>query len=200
MAQDDDARIAAARESFTGRNLTGSQFDEAQMICGIVKRRIEKTGSFREALTDYAHAFARSERFDAVQAETVIRDMFKALNGQTMNAMREGLKERDAEIERTPSEDIHLMARSIPDRIKDGLTMPFYRAYDEAGLELSQKLGITEQTAKALMKETFQEAEGMDLYEYCKRVEEAYHRPVREAERGARKAEAFEKHHITPTL
>ncbi|MCQ0989592.1 hypothetical protein [Jiella marina] len=196
---EDDSRITAARESFTGRNLTGSQFDEAHMICGIIKRRIEKAGSFREALTDYAHAFARSERFDSVQAETVLRDMFKALNGQTMNAMREGLKERDAEIERSPSEDIHLLARSIPDRIKDGPTMPFYRAYDEAGLELSQKLGITEQTAKALMKETFYQAEGMDLYEFCKEVEEAYHRPVREAERGARKAEAVEKRQFSPT-
>jgi len=54
----DDRRISA-RENFSGRLLTEPQFDEAMAITGIIEREIQRTGTFKEKLGDYAHAFAR---------------------------------------------------------------------------------------------------------------------------------------------
>ena len=194
MNRDDDARIAAARESFTGKTLTSSQFDEARLICGIIKRKIEKAGVFRETLTDYAQAYARSERLDTVRAETIIRDIFKELNGQSMNAMREALVAAEIEARGEATTEALYFARRVPDLIKQGQTMPFYLAFDAAGTQMAEHLRITEQAAKSLMKEVFEGAEGRDLYEVGKEVEAAYHQPVREAERLQRKADAPEKH------
>jgi hypothetical protein len=57
--------------------LTESQTSEAFAIAGIIDREIQKSGTFRDKLTDYAHAFARGEKFDALKGETIIRDMYQ---------------------------------------------------------------------------------------------------------------------------
>jgi len=95
MTENDQMNLYEARNSFTGKTLTSSQFDEAWAVADIMKRGIGKTGSFREKLTDYAHAFARSEKFDAMKGETIIRDIYAARYGQTMNQTREGYLERE---------------------------------------------------------------------------------------------------------
>lgn len=66
--------------------------------------------------------------------------------------------------------------------IRDGETMPFYRAYDHVGGALAEKLAITEAGAKKLLADTYREAEGRELYEAGKALEERFHRPRREAE------------------
>ncbi|MEM9813360.1 MAG: hypothetical protein AAF160_21715 [Pseudomonadota bacterium] len=59
-------------------------------------------------------------------------------------------------------------------------------------MSLAEELKITQTGAKALMKETYQAAHDRDLYEAGKELEEAYHRPVREAEIAERKAEKLQ--------
>jgi len=183
------AQIIAARESFSGKTLTDSQFHEAWAITNILDREIHKTGSFREKLTDYAHAYARSERFDALRGETILRDVFTARFGQSMNQTREGLKAREENLPATARTLALDHAESIARRIKDGPTQPFYQAYDGAALALGRELQITQSGAKTLMKDIYQTHHERDLYEVGKALEATWHKPVREAEIAARKAE-----------
>jgi len=188
MTENDQMKLLDARNSFTGKTLTASQFDESWAIAGVMEREIRKTGSFREKLTDYSHAFARSEKFDQMKGETILRDMYKARYGITMNATREGLMAREKIMAESSHERALAQSQSIAGLIKDGDTMPFYRAYDHAAVEMAQKHNITETGAKTLMKEAFAQAEGRELYTAMKDVEKEFHEPVREAEQAARQA------------
>lgn len=186
MTDDNQIRRNEARASFTGKKLTASQFDESWAIAGVMEREISKSGSFREKLTDYSHAFSRSEKFDSLKGETIIRDIFKSRYGQTMNQMREGLVEREVTLRETEQDQALHHACSIEGMIKDGQTMPFYRAYDHAAVQMAQRHNITEAGAKTLMKDAFAHAEGRELYEASKELEQQFHTPKREAERAAR--------------
>ena len=179
-------RAAHARESYSGRGLTDSQFEEAWAITGVLARGIKKTGSFHEKLTDYAHAFARSEKFDAMKSEVVIRDLFKARYEQTPNQMREKLLAQEQEPSQAIKEEALTYARQIEPLIKDGDTLPFFRAYDRAGSAFAERTGITETAAKKLMTEAYRDVERRELYETGKALEAKYHTPKREAERNAR--------------
>ena len=185
-------RIAEARASFTGKSLTESQFAESWALAGVMAHSIRASGSFHEKLTDYAHAFARSERFDAVKGETIIRDIFKARFGVTMNQMREGFQEREGEVRDSAREQAMVHARSIERLITDGETMPFYRAYDRASATFAESFGITQATAKTLMKDVYREVECRELYETGKALEDQHHRPKVEAEQ-ARRDEARDR-------
>lgn len=70
-----------ARDSFSGRGLKEGQFSDVMAITGIVDREILKTGKFKERTIDYAQAFARTEQFTAMKAETIIRDLYKVRFG-----------------------------------------------------------------------------------------------------------------------
>lgn len=176
------------RQSFTGKKLTDSQFDESKSLADIMHRGVRKNGSFREKLTDYSHAFARGEKFDSMKAEVIIRDQFKAHYGETMNQMRLTLKERQENLPETANRDGVEYARMIEPLIRDGDTMPFYRAYDYVGGALAEKLNITEAGAKELMKTSFRESEGSELYDFGKNLEKKFHEPVRDAEQQVREA------------
>ena len=189
---DRDARIQAARESFSGRTLTQSQFKEAWAISSVINQEIHKTGSFREKLTDYAHAFSRSERFDALRGETIIRDIYTARYQQSMNQTRETLMAREEALPETARTRALTCAETIGDLIQKAPTQPFYQAYDRAAVTLAKELDITQSGAKTIMKDEYQANHGRDLYEVGKEMEDAYHRPVREAEIAARKAEQIE--------
>ena len=189
---DKDARIAAARESFSGRGLTESQFRKAWALTTVIREEIARSGSFRETLTDFAHAFARGEKFDALRGEAILRDVYGGRYGQSMNKTREGLlanEEALPDIARTRALDC---AEAIGELIQKAPTQPFYQAYDRAGATLAKELGVTQSAAKTLMKEAFESHHGRTLYEVGKEAEEAYHRPVREAEIAARKADQLE--------
>ena len=193
MTENDQMKLYEARNSFTGKTLTASQFDEAWAIADVMQRGIGKTGSFREKLTDYAHAFARSERFDALKGETIIRDIFAARYDQTMNQTREGFLERENKLREAGQDQALHHARSIEGMIKEGETMPFYRAYDHAAVSMAVQHNITETGAKELMKTVYREVEGKELYESGKAMEKAHHEPVREAERQQRAANRSQK-------
>ena len=64
--------------------------------------------------------------------------------------------------------------------IRDGETMPFYRAYDYAGCALAEKLNITETGAKELMTTAYREIEGRELYEFGKALEKKFVVPERD--------------------
>lgn len=180
---------AEARQSYTGSRLTASQFDEAWAVASVLHREIARSGSFAAKLTDYSHAFARGERFDTARGEIILRDMFTARYGESMNKMREGLLAREAALQAKGNEDALEQAKRVTALIQDGDTMPFYQAYDRASVEMAQTHGITETAAKELMKDAYKKAEGRDLYTDGKALEAEYHHPIRDAAYQARHAE-----------
>lgn len=180
--------IETARQTFTGKRLTESQFDESWSVTGIMEREIKRSGAFKDKLGDYANAFARSEKFDALKGETIIRDQFKARYGQTMNAMRKDLQTREANLNQSEKNMAMGAALNVGTSIADGDTMPFYKAYDKEAVKLSKSLNISESGAKSLMKEEYKAHQGRDLYADCKDVEKQYHLPKMEAEKQQQKA------------
>lgn len=200
QTDDTQARMQAARESFSGRTLTTSQFQAAWALAGVLHGEIHKSGSFREELTDYAHAFARGERFDALRGETILRDIYKARYGETLNQTREGLMAAEEALPETARARALVQAETIGELIRQAPTQPFYQAYDRAAVSLATELKITQTGAKALMKESYQAAHNRNLYEAGKEIEEAYHKPVREAEIAERKAEKLQTRSRTQTM
>ena len=180
--------IETARQTFTGKRLTESQFDESWSVTSIMEREIKRSGAFKDKLGDYSNAFARSEKFDSLRGETIIRDQFKARYGQTMNAMRKDLQAREANLTQSEKNMAMRAALNVGTTIADGDTMPFYQAYDKEAVKLSKSLGITESGAKSLMKEEYKAHQGRDLYADCKEVEKQYHLPKVEAEKQQQKA------------
>lgn len=154
-------RVAMARESFSGRLLTDRQFDEAMTITGIIEAEIQHSGSFKDKLGDYAFAFARTEKFDATKAETIIRDLFKERTGQTMNQMREDYAKREEAI----TDNHRAQAR-----------------------QLAEEIGVTDACAKRLMREEFKAAENAELFDWGKELDERFYRPQIEAEKAERAA------------
>jgi hypothetical protein len=188
MTESDQMKSYDARNGFTGKTLTNSQFSDAWAITEIIHDSINKTGRFAEKLGDFAHAYSRTEKFDPMRAEVIIRDLFKERFGQTMNQQRQALMEREAKLPDTAKAEALRQAKRVKDIIVDGETKPFYRALDHAGYTLAEHLGITETGAKDLMRDAYREAEDRDLYEDGKAWEKEFHLPKRETERQARDA------------
>lgn len=196
---DREARTTAARESFSGRTLTESQFNGAWAVSGVLHGEIHRTGSFRDTLVDYAHAYARSKTFDALRGETILRDIYAGRYGETLNQTREGLLAQEEALPETARSRALTSAETIGDLIREAPTQPFYQAHDRVAVTLARELGITQTCAKSLMKEAFEATHGRDLYAAGKELEEAYHRPVREAEIAQRKAEKLQQRGRTQT-
>jgi hypothetical protein len=183
-----DNRIASARESFSGRLMTDAQFDEAMALTGILEREIQKSGAFKEKLGDYAFAFARTERFDAMKAETILRDLFKERTGQSMNQMRETLADREKDVTEEQRNTAYQRACDIGPMIEKGDKMSFNRAYAHQANLFAREVGITDAGAKFLMKEEFKAVEGSELYDWGKEIEERFYRPQIEAEKQQRES------------
>ena len=181
-------RVAEVRDSFSARLLSDAQFDEALAITSIIEREIRKSGSFKDKLGDYANAYARTERFDAGKADTIIRDLFKARTGQTMNQMREGIMEREAKLTDEQKQSAYQYACDVGTLIEEGTKISFNRAYAHYGQQMAQELQITDATAKRLMAEEFEAIEKVSLYDWGKGIEEQFFKPQIEAEAQERKA------------
>jgi hypothetical protein len=179
----ENERVAEARESFSGRLLTNAQFDEAMALTGIIEREILKNGAFKEKLGDYSYAFARTEQFDAMKAETILRDLFKARTGQSMNQMREDLVKRE---EKLPAKSKALAldyANAVGTMIEQGTKINFNRAFAHQAQAMASELMITDAGAKRLMKEEFKAVKDRDLYEWGKEMEDKFYKPQIEAEK-----------------
>lgn len=182
-------RVAAARDSFSGRLLTDAQFDEAMAVTGIIEREIMTSGAFKEKLGDYAYAFARTEKFDVMKAETIIRDLFNERTGQSMNQMREDLAKREAKLTKEQKAVAYDYAIAVGEMIETGNKISFNRAFAHQARTLAMEFGITDAGAKRLMKEEFNTAGGQDFYKWGKDAEEQFYRPQIEAEKAAREKE-----------
>ena len=179
-------RVGEARESFSGRILTNRQFDDAMAITGILEREIQATGKFKEKLSDYAVAMARTEKFDVMKSETILRDLYKVRTGETMNQTREKLMEREQSLSDGQKNGAYKHAKEVGQMIEDGNKISFHRAYAHVASDLANGLGITDVAAKTLMKEALKSVEDKDLYEWGKAQEEKYYRPQIEAEKQQR--------------
>lgn len=180
-------RLAAARESFSGRLLSDAQFKEAIAITGIIEREIHRSGTFKEKLADYAYAFARTEKFDAAKAETMVRDLYKERVGETMNQTREALAAREQSYGDSDRHKAYDHACAVGDMIEHGNKISFNRALSHEADKLARDLGITEVGAKKLMALEFSAIEqGVDFYQWGKDLEERFYRPQIEAERQSR--------------
>lgn len=181
-------QAAAPGHTASGYQLTQSQHDESMMIAGIIAREIKHSGRFKDKLADYSNAFARNQKFDVMRAETIIRDQFKSLHGQSMNETRTALMDREAKLDANDRVRAVCSAREMGTLIRSGETMPFFRAYDEQAAQLAKSLEITEAGAKTLMKDAFQEQHGENLYQWAKAIEKEHHLPRREAAATEREA------------
>ena len=181
-------RISAARESFSGRLMSDTQFEDAIAITGIMEREINRTGKFKEKLSDYAVAMARTEKSNVMQAENTIRDLFKARTGEAMNAMRERLVNNEQALTDHQIQDSYKYARETGAMIETGNKMSFHRAYARQAAQYAKELGITDAKAKSLMKETFKTQMGKELYDWGKELEQKYYRPQIESEKQNREA------------
>ncbi len=191
-------RLAEARESFSGRLLTDAQFDESIAITGIIEREIRKSGSFKEKLGDYAYAFARTENFDVGKAEIILRDIFKARTGQSMNQMREELAEREEKLTPEEKSAAYDYAIAVGEMIEKGNKISFNRAYAHQGELLGGSLKITDAGAKRLMKEAFKVAQESEFYDWGKDIEEKFYRPQIEAEAQQRNEKSREQENGRP--
>ena len=177
-------RVANARESFSGRPLSNAHFDNAIAITAIIERKIHRNGAFVDDLRDYAYAFARTEAIEPVRAETIIRDLFKARTGRTMNEMRETLAERESKLTRAQTGQAYDSALAVGKMIEEGDKISFQRAFNHQAAELAGHMRITDACAKRLMKEEFAAAEAdLDFYAWGKDIEERFYRPQIEAEK-----------------
>jgi len=158
----------------------------------VIHNEIQHSGSFVEKLTDYSHAFARTQKFDALRGEKILRDIYSARFAQTMNQTREGLLNVEANLPDIAQTRALDCAESIVALIPKAPTQPFYQAYDRAAFTLAKEFGITQTGAKQLIKDIYQQHHGRDLYAAGKEIDAAYHTPVREAEIAARKAEKLQ--------
>ncbi|WP_299870531.1 hypothetical protein [uncultured Hoeflea sp.] len=183
MIAQDMLPVEEVRKTHTSKRLTSSQFDELHLMVQILDREIRRSGTFKEKLLDLAHDHARSHKYDPVQAETMLRDLYAATYSITLNqrltSLMEGEKEMGAQLREKALE----AANTVPSRIKDGDTLPAYRAIDDGAVDLANDLKITERTAKRAMFDSYEQATGNDLYRVAKDLEEEHHVPVREKER-----------------
>jgi hypothetical protein len=151
-----------------------------------VESNIKTTGAFKKLLSDFAYAFARTQQFDAMKAETIIRDLFKARTGLSMNQIREALAEREEKLSPKEKSIALDFARAVGTMIKDGDKINFNRAYAYQAQQLADELRITDAGAKRIMKEEFAAVEDRDLYEWGKELEGQFYKPQIEAAKEAR--------------
>ncbi|WP_350335274.1 hypothetical protein [Coralliovum pocilloporae] len=187
-----DTKHLAARDSFHGKAMTEARFEMTNAMAGMLEREIRKSGSFYNLRIDLTTALARNENIDQPKAEAMIADVFKARTGVTMKQMRDGLIEREKHLADTIGDQALQQAYASLNMIKDAETMPRYRATDIAAVTLAQENSITELGAKRFMSVAYEQAEGKEFHEAGKEVEDAYHKPVREARIAARKQTALE--------
>ena len=180
---------AEAREIFSARLLTDAQFEECVAITNIIGREIRKSGTFKEKLGDYSYAFSRSEKFDPMKAETILRDVFKARTGLSMNQLREKLVQGEETISDPQRQKAYDHACRIGELMEQGDKLTFNRTLASQAQGLAREFGITDAAARRLMAEEFQAAEQVSLYEWGKELDEKIYRPQIEAERQQRESE-----------
>lgn len=200
-------RVGAARESFSGVLLSDRQYNDAMVLTGIIERRILETGAFKDPLSDFANAFARTERFDAMKADSILRDLFRSRTGMTMNQMREMLMDSERKLfdrEQNPAEaqrqKAYMAANETARMVKEGTKMSFHRAFAHQAAGLARDLNITDAGAKKFIKEVFAETENQSFHDYGKTLDEKYFRPQIKAEQKQRQEQKAQRQMLQPAV
>ena len=154
----------------------------------IIEREIHYSGTFKEKLGGYAYALARSQKFDVAKAETILRDVFKASTGQSMNQMRESLVNNLEAINDDNRQQAYQSACDIGDIMENGDKLTFSRVFASQAQNLAREFGITDIAAKRIMSDEFNKAEGSKLYDWGKELDEQFFRPQIDAEKQHREA------------
>jgi len=189
---DEMKRIGDARESFSARLLTERKFEDAMAITG----RIKETGKFKDCLNDFANAYARTERFDIMKADSTLRDLFKIRTGVTMNQMREALMENEQKLfdrKNNPAEaerqKAYMAANEVGRMVEEGNKMSFHRAFAQEASVFANEHNITDVGAKKFISETFAETENHVFHDWGKELDEKFFRPQIKAEQKERREE-----------
>lgn len=190
------SRIGEARESFSGRLLSERQFEDVMALTGIIERRIKETGAFKDCLNDFSNAFARTEHFDAIKADSTIRDLFRIRTNVTMNQMRESLMENEQKLfdrENNPAEaerqKAYMAANNVGQMVEQGNKMTFHRALSYEAAQMATELNITDVGAKKFISEVFKETESRELRDWGKELDETFFHPQVDAEKRQRREE-----------
>jgi len=186
-------RVAKARDNYSGRLLSDPHFDEAMMITKIIEDEIQSSGRFAEKLNDYSAAYARTKKnLSIVQAETIIRDLYKERTGQSMKQTLDGYQQREENLTAEQRRGAYSYAEDVGSMIEHGNKLSFHRAYSNQAKSYALDLNITDLGAKRIMSEQFEAVRGEKLYDWGKSKETTYYRPQIEAERQERRAQRLQ--------
>ena len=187
-------RVLNARESYSGRLLSDPHFNEAMMITSIVEKEIQATGRFKEVLNEYSAAYAHTKKnLSVVNAEKIIRDLFKERTGLSMNELRESFQQREENLTEEQKNAAFPYAKEVGTMIENGNKISFSRAFSHQAKDYATKLNITDLGAKRIMSEQFEAVQGEKLYDWGKAKEKEFYRPQIEAERQARTSKKQER-------
>ncbi len=176
----------AARESFSGRMLTNRLYADFEAVTKIIERGIRESGSFVDQLGDYSYAIARSQRFDAAKAETILRDLFRERTGQTMNQLREQLVQREENLTPTEKSRGLIYGAEIADILERGNKLTFNRVLAEQAERYGDELGITHAKARSIMAEAYEAVEDGSFYDWGKELDKRYFQAQVDAEKAER--------------
>lgn len=180
-------RVKNARESYSGRLLSDPHFNEAMMNTGIIEKNIQATGKFKEVLNEYSAAFAHTKQnLSVVNAEKIIRDLFKERVGLSMNELREAFQKREEKLTEEQKNAAFPYAKEVGTMIEEGNKISFSRAFAHQAKDYATKLNITDLGAKRIMSEQFEAVQGEKFYDWGKAKENEFYRPQIEAEKQAR--------------
>ena len=194
-------RVLAARDSYSGRLLSDPHFDEAMMITKIIENEIQSSGRFTEKLNDYSAAYARTKKnLSIVQAETIIRDLYKERTGLSMKQTLDAYQQREKNLTAEQRRAAYGYAEEVGSMIEHGNKVSFHRAFSSQAKSYALDLNITDLGAKRIMSEQFEAVRGEKLYDWGKAKEVAHYRPQIEAEKQQRQAQRTQKRAYQPTM
>ena len=180
-------RVSQSRDSFSGRLLSDPHYDEAMMITGIIEKEIQSTGRFKEVLNEYSAAYAHTKKnLSVVNAEKIMRDLFKERTGLSMNEMRESFVQREESLSQQQRTAAFPYAKEVGSMIEQGNKISFHRAFSHQAKQYATELNITDLGAKRIMSQQFEAVQGEKLYDWGKAKEKEFYRPQIEKEKQAR--------------
>jgi len=150
-------RVAQSRDSFSGRLLSDPHYDEAMMVTGIIEKEIQSTGRFKEVLNEYSAAYAHTKKnLSVVNAEKIMRDLFKERTGLSMNEMRESFVQREESLSQQQRTAAFPYAKEVGSMIEQGNKISFHRAFSHQAKQYATELNITDLGAKRIMSQQFE--------------------------------------------
>ena len=183
---DETERIAPGRESFSGRLLGDTLFDEFSLVTHIVEAEIQHSGTFKDCLGDYAYTVAKRHKMEVQRAENIIRDLYRERVGETMNQTRERLMKREEALTENDRAMGYEHAVRIGERVEHGDKITFSRGYAAEAGAMAGNLGITHVAARKIMAEEFEAAENLPLRDWGKELDAQHFQPQIEAEKQER--------------